>query len=1613
MAASAHKLLPGLAEPSRADAPSRAAALLPLREGPGGVECLFAQSEILNTVLSTAHRLVFHRWPGELRFIGGPKVLGHADPLETMQQELELLGLPLPRGGADVRLFHKAVFTARDRDFEVIVCIIWVSNHTPGFSDASIRDVNAQLAARHARVDELRAAGRLWALSPAERQGLTRKIRGLTWLPVHRALRIYGGPAHEPPTEFVPPGGPYDVIILQECFASPYAPCFCRQRFLVRRLRRAGYRWVAHTPAPSARTMAAKRRVTDSGLLILSRHPIVASDFLTFRTEGLSLDSGASKGVLFARVAVGGGEGEPATFLDVFNCHLQATHSSGGGMGGDGDDDYASVIREARRRAAAAAAAEAEAEHAETGGPGSSSDQASAASAAVGQWPCGWCCGPGRRAAQPTVGAEAGLFDPADGAAAGSRMDPFASALLWALTAVWTLLAAAAFWWVCCVPGLGGSGRRHRKAAVGSRADAFEAVRKQQLHELVRFIQRHTHGAGCPWVLVGDFNVDAIAQDAGEGSGLAFFSGAPSTGESEAYRRLVRALAPLGEGSGRFAVRDLLKLAKGKHVSTRPPRLQFPTSIRYLLRHKYPQRLDYVFAGGGGDPGQLVPDVSSTSVVEFRVDDVLAGGEPAFRVAAEAAAATGRCVCLGREWARPEACSADALYRLWRLLMPAAVRSLIAKTVAVIAGRAWGLVSAVVASLLALLAAAVIWAHLLPSSSAAAISVALPVQDTLLSALSAAGAAIRVLRRSLAAVLVYGLGLAVVESGSPAAAADIAMRWSSGAGLPDEALLVVSWLGHGLAALAWSALAALLLWGAAAQVQPERAWACLWHALFRLTQGQLPFSRAHGAPVSRTHRVLRDVRGGEGVVVVGSLARHWQELASNPASWSPLAHFHDAETPVVVVREQSQGVPLSLVRSTSAWSESLHRRPGRPGIGRAATAPLLRQPSSTGSGRHRLAAPSSRLASTLYEMLLDSVHAYGFRECLGYAVGPQGGGGAGGGTAASEGEVRWLTYSEVLAGATCLGSGLKGLASLAPGDRVGILGFNSKEWLLTELACSCYSLVSVVLHAPLSRSDSQRPLRHLDRMLRASGCAVIVCDRLWTTAIIEAAARDACPGLRAIVQTSALTYDEQIQASTSTVRLLPFEYVAATGRAYTMPHTPPDPRGLSTVTYSFSSDMDLMQTDHTHASVAAAVLRLRAHPLGRSVTRFDVHVSYLALVHEGERCFVHLLLACGAAVGFVGSAESGHLASTVARMQPTLLLVTPALLKSGYAYFSRIKRSWSPGYRMLFETALQSKRQAVSLPASARAGACSPRRDMWADVFIFRVLSDLIGTSRIRFLLVMGSTASGAALDPAVIDFVQLTLCVPVLSAWTCPAAGFRTGMLVHVVAGSGRAAVPGGSLSRSSPAFSEDFVQAVREPSDRLLHPFECIRLLGHASSVVEVEERPDPPPSAPSALRGDSRAEAAAAGQRDGAGQPCSRTSVVCERIEAAHLFADGLIRSLAVLPLPASRGGGLMAVVSVEQEECLMWAVHSPGDDEDPDSVNIVDTVCRRRDFCEHLLGLLRRSAREAGLAPQETVRAVYATTVGITSRNCLSTPAGLLRRSNLALHFGAKEPVAAAD
>jgi hypothetical protein len=123
--ADARDLLPGLAGHVGADETLAAAALLPLRWRDGSLECLFAQSEVLNTVMSSSSKLEFHRWPGELRFIGGPKVHGHVLPLETLQEELNLLGFRVSYPPMRLMLFRKAVFTVGDRRFRVYVFVVW------------------------------------------------------------------------------------------------------------------------------------------------------------------------------------------------------------------------------------------------------------------------------------------------------------------------------------------------------------------------------------------------------------------------------------------------------------------------------------------------------------------------------------------------------------------------------------------------------------------------------------------------------------------------------------------------------------------------------------------------------------------------------------------------------------------------------------------------------------------------------------------------------------------------------------------------------------------------------------------------------------------------------------------------------------------------------------------------------------------------------------------------------------------------------------------------------------------------------------------------------------------------------------------------------------------------------------------------------------------------------------------------------------------------------------------------------------------------------------------------------------------------------------------------
>jgi hypothetical protein len=100
----------------------------------------------------------------------------------------------------------------------------------------------------------------------------------------------------------------------------------------------------------------------------------------------------------------------------------------------------------------------------------------------------------------------------------------------------------------------------------------------------------HAHPA-IPWLLTGDFNVDAIPS-----SSYLYENYSLNARESEEYQHMMHLLS---SGTG-AEILDLLKFKeKGVHPSTRPPRIQFPSSARYMVSHKYPQRLDYILFSPG------------------------------------------------------------------------------------------------------------------------------------------------------------------------------------------------------------------------------------------------------------------------------------------------------------------------------------------------------------------------------------------------------------------------------------------------------------------------------------------------------------------------------------------------------------------------------------------------------------------------------------------------------------------------------------------------------------------------------------------------------------------------------------------------------------------------------------------------------------------------------------------------------------------------------------------------------------------------------------------------------------------------------------------------------
>lgn len=103
----------------------------------------------------------------------------------------------------------------------------------------------------------------------------------------------------------------FDVICLQEMFGT----FSTRRQQLIKYANKSGLFFYVDVPAPSFFS----KSLVDGGLLILSRFPIIESEFRPFNYSILS-DSLAQKGCLYAKLKI------KDSSLVLFNLHLQASY---------------------------------------------------------------------------------------------------------------------------------------------------------------------------------------------------------------------------------------------------------------------------------------------------------------------------------------------------------------------------------------------------------------------------------------------------------------------------------------------------------------------------------------------------------------------------------------------------------------------------------------------------------------------------------------------------------------------------------------------------------------------------------------------------------------------------------------------------------------------------------------------------------------------------------------------------------------------------------------------------------------------------------------------------------------------------------------------------------------------------------------------------------------------------------------------------------------------------------------------------------------------------------------------------------------------------------------
>ncbi|KAL3273201.1 hypothetical protein HHI36_014657 [Cryptolaemus montrouzieri] len=333
---------------------------------------------------------------------------------------------------------------------------------------------------------------------------------------------------------------------------------------------------------------------------------------------------------------------------------------------------------------------------------------------------------------------------------------------------------------------------------------------------------------------------------------------------------------------------------------------------------------------------------------------------------------------------------------------------------------------------------------------------------------------------------------------------------------------------------------------------------------------------------------------------------------------------------------------------------------------------------------------------------------------------------------------QWMTYNEALLRAKNFGSGLVSLG-LAPNPSsiVGIYSVNCPEWILTEQAVYCYSMVLVPLYDTLGPDACAFIIKQVEM-------SVVICeDDHKCNAVLDRSPR--C--LKTMIVCRDVRPATKTRAKNRGIEIIKFTDIEARGAKTDNPLVPPLPTDLCTICYTSGTTGNPKGVMLTHenviASVSAVLLQMGEYKPKSS----DCMISFLPLAHMLERCCENAMYMVGASVGFY-MGDIRRLSDDMKMLKPTVTPAVPRLLNRIYdKVMADINGSFLK--KFIFNMALSAKEGELKRSIV--------RTNSFWDMLVFKKVQEGMG-GNLRLMLV-----GSAPLAENVLTFIRCALgCVVV-----------------------------------------------------------------------------------------------------------------------------------------------------------------------------------------------------------------------------------------------------------